>query len=268
MSSVQPVTQQYLKRFDGSYALIDMYFPQINFAIECDEAFHKENLDRDRIRELSMEEALDSFQETSGFVLRRIDVDQDIEGIDNQINTIVREIGELFSSKIIEEWDINENPSQIVLDKGSISISDPVRFNTILEITRCFGKHYKGMQLAYFSIDEKNMLWCPNLSEEIEGKMISTGSHGWINYLSSDWRTIFETRDKLDKMTGLEKQGYKPRITFAHSRNPFGRRVYRFIGVFEFSNVDSSHELRVYKRISDKISLTKEGAISYNIDDV
>lgn len=37
---IQPVTQQYVKRTDGKYALIDLYFPQINVSIEFDEEFY------------------------------------------------------------------------------------------------------------------------------------------------------------------------------------------------------------------------------------
>lgn len=36
--NVKPVTQQYVRRPNG-YALIDLYFPQINYGVECDEAY-------------------------------------------------------------------------------------------------------------------------------------------------------------------------------------------------------------------------------------
>ena len=35
---IKPVSQQYVKRSDDKYALLDLYFPQINVGIECDEA--------------------------------------------------------------------------------------------------------------------------------------------------------------------------------------------------------------------------------------
>ena len=42
--NIKPVTQQYV-HFSKSnrYALIDLYFPQINYGVECDEAHHKDN---------------------------------------------------------------------------------------------------------------------------------------------------------------------------------------------------------------------------------
>jgi hypothetical protein len=47
--TLYPVTQQYVKRENG-YALIDLYFPQVNFAIEVDEFAHKNNKILDKIR--------------------------------------------------------------------------------------------------------------------------------------------------------------------------------------------------------------------------
>jgi hypothetical protein len=43
--NLKPVTQQYVLRNDESgkhYALIDLYFPDLNIGIECDEGYHKE----------------------------------------------------------------------------------------------------------------------------------------------------------------------------------------------------------------------------------
>jgi len=40
---LQPVTQQYIRRPNGRYALLDLYFPQLNYGIECDEAYHQDN---------------------------------------------------------------------------------------------------------------------------------------------------------------------------------------------------------------------------------
>lgn len=69
---IQPVTQQYVKRTDGRYALIDLYFPQINIGIECDEEFHIINEEHDKKREIKMEEMQVSYDETADFKLYRI----------------------------------------------------------------------------------------------------------------------------------------------------------------------------------------------------
>ena len=41
--NLQPVTQQCIILKDGKRALIDLYFPQLNYGIECDEEHHKNN---------------------------------------------------------------------------------------------------------------------------------------------------------------------------------------------------------------------------------
>lgn len=55
---IQPITQQYVKRSDGKYALIDLYFPQINLGIEIDEEYHVKNSAHDSQREMTMEQLL------------------------------------------------------------------------------------------------------------------------------------------------------------------------------------------------------------------
>jgi very-short-patch-repair endonuclease len=262
---IQPVTQQYVKRSDGRYALIDLFFPQLNFGIECDESYHKVNVDHDLKRELTMLEMLGTVQETEDFILRRVDVDTSLESIEKQINAIVDEIKTLLNSKKVNEWNINERPATIVSRQGSLSVNDSVRFRTIVEVAECFGKYYKGMQQCYFKLDQENMIWCPKLSIIKDGKNMSTGSRGWINYLSHDWEHITETREDIGLIGSIEEQSRKPRITFAQSSNSFGQRMYRFIGVYQFSKSESSHNLRVYKRISTKISYVNNELIFESI---
>ena len=45
---IKPVTQQYVRRIDGSYYLIDLYFPQFSMGVECDEGYHESREQRDR----------------------------------------------------------------------------------------------------------------------------------------------------------------------------------------------------------------------------
>ena len=42
-SEVEFATQQYVKDSEGNIRYIDMYFPQIKFAIEVDEWYHNSN---------------------------------------------------------------------------------------------------------------------------------------------------------------------------------------------------------------------------------
>ena len=44
---IQPVTQQYIRTINGRYHLIDLYFPQLNVGVECDEYYHANNKNND-----------------------------------------------------------------------------------------------------------------------------------------------------------------------------------------------------------------------------
>lgn len=51
-----PLTQYYIRRKDnGSYALVDLFYPQINLVIEINESHHKNNKAPDRIRQDEIE---------------------------------------------------------------------------------------------------------------------------------------------------------------------------------------------------------------------
>ena len=75
--NIKPVTQQYV-HFSKSnrYALIDLYFPQINYGVECDEAHHKDNKFKDAAREIDLQTALSACSE-NGLTIRRVDATLD-----------------------------------------------------------------------------------------------------------------------------------------------------------------------------------------------
>ncbi|MGD1849516.1 MAG: AbaSI family restriction endonuclease [Cyanophyceae cyanobacterium] len=58
LSELKPCTQYYVKRKDGGYALLDLYYPQIELAVEIDEPHHLNNIDSDKKRQGLVEEDL------------------------------------------------------------------------------------------------------------------------------------------------------------------------------------------------------------------
>jgi hypothetical protein len=58
LKDLLPLTQHYVKRIDNKYALIDLFYPQINLAIEIDEPHHENNKDSDNSRQLDIEQSL------------------------------------------------------------------------------------------------------------------------------------------------------------------------------------------------------------------
>lgn len=57
LSDLKPCTQHYIK-IDGGYALIDLFYPQLDYAIEIDEPHHLNTISPDRIRQSDIEEKI------------------------------------------------------------------------------------------------------------------------------------------------------------------------------------------------------------------
>ena len=47
LQDLKPITQYYARRTDSGYALLDLYYPQLNIAIEIDESHHEKNVEND-----------------------------------------------------------------------------------------------------------------------------------------------------------------------------------------------------------------------------
>lgn len=252
---VKPVTQQYIRTPNGKTYLIDLYFPQLNFGIECDESYHIENMDDDEIRTLKIQEVLDRVDEDQNFIIKRIRAYENIESINKQIDLIVLELKKLINeSEKFTPWVI-QTAVEFRNSRNVISINDQFRYRTVLDIAQVLGKNYRGIQRAYFPINEKYYAWCPHLSVERDGKTYYYGRKDWINVLSEDWLTITETRAGKDSMDPLSKQSKHLRVTFVKSKDVFGKSSYRFIGVYEFDPSRSSQLLRKYQRISTSYAI-------------
>ncbi len=55
---LQPCTQFYVRCVDKTYALLDLFYPQINLAIEIDEEHHENNPQKDLLRQKNIEKKL------------------------------------------------------------------------------------------------------------------------------------------------------------------------------------------------------------------
>lgn len=102
---VQPVTQHYVRHDDGKYSLIDLYFPQLNYGVECDEFHHVFNEENDKEREIKIENKLNSYQVNNSFRLVRVKAFENLNSINNAIDEIVQEISLLVENdKNFEPW--------------------------------------------------------------------------------------------------------------------------------------------------------------------
>lgn len=248
---MQPTTQQFVRFTNGKYALLDLYFPQLNFGIEIDEAHHLNNHYKDQERERSVEEVLSAYDVSKAFILRRIKAYVDIDLIHLEIDKIVEEIKQTIQQQNnFQKWTLSK-PKYKDNQEVNLSVYDHTRYQSILEIAHLLGKNYKGIQKAYFKIIDNVYAWCPQLSIETSGNVHSLGKHGWLNYLSEDWNKIYESRLETHKIKPLGQQENHFRITFVKGRDQFGKLNYRFIGVYVFSVLESTDTLRVYNRISE-----------------
>lgn len=252
---IKPVTQQYVHGENGYY-LIDLYFPQINFGVECDEEYHKKNKEKDMERELDLGRVLASCSE-KGLELQRVDATLDAKSLHQCIAKIVSEIKSRIDEKgdNFKTWMTPDEEWEEIRASGELSIRDGFSFRTIADICkRCFGKgEGYTVQRGFFRVGNgENMLWCPKLAVEVDGRMIAQ-SRGWVNVLSPDWSKITEYNDG-DKGGKEVTYAEIPRITFAKSKDERGEDAYRFVGVFKYDgdNEDGHH---IYKKVCDRFKI-------------
>ena len=248
--NIKPVTQQYVRTREGRYALLDLFFPDINFAIEVDEPHHFKQEKQDEAR---MEDVLNalvtdewrdcSLDSTSDLVFRVTANNKSIEDIDKQIFQAVEKIKDKIAVKKTKlEWLTYEEELMKIKTQESFSINENFGFRCIRDIANTiFGRDYKSLQRCYFKeIDaaHKLSLHCPKLAIMKAGEKIAPAK-GWLNELSDDWTIISQSnKEKKDLLAEFEeekKNGIR-RATFAQYRDHLGFIRYRFVGVFEYDS--------------------------------
>lgn len=262
-NTIKPASQWYVKNKTG-WHLIDLYFPQINFGVECDEGRHKSNQSSDEQRELTLIEVL-SATNKHPYVAFHIDVTLPFDKIEQKINECVDKIKVLVKDRrrvndFIEWTDVDI--TKYFNDKQIIHASDDILFPTIVDtVNNLMQSNMKGYQQGYFTprgLDPKYKFWFPQL--EIEGK---AQARGWHNILSEDGATITEYNDDIKtNMVNWEAVNRKEfldyiRVTFAKVRDPItNKRAYKFVGLFEFKDVDDG-DVRTYVKKSDTFEASK-----------
>ena len=253
---IKPVSQQYVKRSDGKYALLDLYFPQINVGIECDEAYHEHNTEPDKIREANVEQALSSMQTGKDFTLIRINANTDIVEFEKQINEAVAKIKMLYVQYGCPKWSEEKDSVQRVLETGAISLYDNLQFAKITDIAKCFGRNYKAMQASTFFINQSTLIWCPKLAVEIEGELKAPSSAGWLNILSEDWNSITTIVPEDKEHQEKYRNPKLDILIFAQSKNKLGQTTYKFLGVYGFETSENENKRIIYKRTCEKYELS------------
>ena len=99
LADLKPCTQYYIKKNEGGYALIDLFFPQLQLAIEIDEPHHQKNSQLDYMREKDVEKSLNC-----EFIRIKIDEGRIVEQVKNLRKLIIDKYEKLLNDSDFKEW--------------------------------------------------------------------------------------------------------------------------------------------------------------------
>lgn len=283
--NVRPVTQQ-LVRTDRGRKLVDLYFPQVKIAIECDESYHAGEWQRqaDLDRHVAIFETLRQVDEDSlAEDIQRISyadllTDQEFDDRLTAVANLVKKHVEAAKARgDFKEWtERRPDPVDYLRDRAYIDLEETVRdeivFETISEIyNSLFGTnfHRRGCQsMSFTNLQDKYNPYYgaeynsfnKNINLSI-GKLSTkaSGSKGWKNTLSPDGRSIIEEAENPDPGEMVDPQ-LDLRAWFVKREGTalkYEDGVYRFAGVFEWDSADG--KARVWKRVATKLRRLEKG---------
>jgi very-short-patch-repair endonuclease len=249
---IEFVTQQYVRRGDGTYALTDLFFPQFNLHLEIDEPHHEKEIQKQkdtlRTRDLVL---------ATGHTIELLKIQKKDETL-KSLSEIRSEVDEFVKRIQLQKtvksdftpWNFETRYSpEPVIERGVLKISDNVVFRKQIDAMRCFGFKGNGWQKGAWTIPDgsKNYLWFPRLFE-----------HGmWRNELSEDGTVIHERAINSDGRASIEKQrqdiGELPNrkaIVFAKAKDALGHSLLRYVGTFQARRSETDPEVISFDRIA------------------
>lgn len=256
-TDIKPVTQSYVKFNDGNYALLDLHFPSINYAIEIDEAYHLTQREKDQLRYERIQEQFRTYRHDD-LIIRRIDMTASLDNIHAQIDAIVEEINDIIEHSNYDDikWTIKSDAERITefQEQGIITVNDDVKFSLKEYVYELFYHDRPNIQMAHLILknDPNYVMWFPE-------ETINTPKNkdGWVNEFdeSGEYITEYNINDRpiVDKY-----EDGMPRITFIKTRDPLipSKIQYVFVGVFKLIDEDYGNTTkRTYKRISTLYNL-------------
>lgn len=264
-TNIKYVTQQYVKRQDG-HALIDLYLPQLNIAIEVDEGQHsdEENKKSDKLREIDITSSIKDVIPDMDLAIKRIpiyneDDNNELYKIDEFNLVIDKKIDEILQKIKVtkfDDWDPDEDYGEKSIEryrkKGMIDCKEDVAVRRSFYAVNIFKEpdnKINGWQRAAYKLFEENgikiYLWFPKLYE----------TKDWKNSISEDGNIINTkcvslTPELEEKIEGnKEDTGTGISIVFAHGTDNLGHTLYRFKGIFKGLKYEVDGE--TYEKVSD-----------------
>ena len=241
---IKIVCQQYVKRENG-YALLDLYFPQINFGVEVNEPHHLNQEEEDRMRRVEAEIAV-------GVTIRTIDCSVTIDEVHKQIDTVVNEINTIIThSSNFKPWPGEDTFTSSYYRKlETLKVEDEVMLPTVETICDVFNVAVpkRGfLRGGVVSLTDDIIVWWPNAVHK-----------NWANEMSANGETIVEYHkgDEREQHVQNNLSKNQKRITFYRKRDLFGRNYYRFVGVYELDKEQSIRDnMCVWRRIATEYKL-------------
>ena len=141
----------------------DLFFPQLNVGIECDEPFHDGQKEEDELRELSIihERQMQQYEEFGDWHEKykyhachiKIAECKNIEDLHNQIdeaiNFLIKRYNDMREAGALRNWQIYK-ADEFYKDKGIISVDSYVSFETVcMVLNTILDNDYKNIQSAY-----------------------------------------------------------------------------------------------------------------------
>lgn len=272
-SELRPVSQQFVTGPDGERYFIDLYFPQLNVGVECDEAYHLGQTAHDRLRERTLIDVLSHVELDESYVPLHVDASGGFEKTEQQIDNVVKLIK--GAALVAREngrfvaWEPERTVEEQLVDLAEIRAGDDLGFPSIIETCnaifrtgyqgrggrfRAFFRPRRGPYAHLFA--EKYVLWFAPV--HVAGQDGRT----WENYVSEDGRTIYEvnTRRPLKELDSAEDF---ERVVFVKARDPItGKNEYRFLGVFALAGYDTYQGAgcRRYDRTSERFDLRQSAS--------
>lgn len=251
---LKPVTQQCV-RIGGKYRKIDLFFPQLNIGVECYEAYHKKQKEKDEQRLVEIADILNAvILNKKDYDKQIIDATLDYEKLFKRINQVANHI-KIKCKKL--KWESHEESLKRIKKENIVKINDNITYKTHDEVCGLFdikARPRRGGEI----LNSNYHIWFPKLAVKDENGKWKAKDKKWNNKLSEDWKTIIETTNKyVRRKRGKNDNYWKTckRLTFAKTKDLEGTIGYRFIGVFKYVYEDG--ETRIYNKISDKFVIFK-----------
>ncbi|WP_353935954.1 AbaSI family restriction endonuclease [Microbacterium lacticum] len=245
---IELITQQAVHTSEG-LALLDLYLPQFDIAVEVDELQHfsAQGKAADKAREQRVLDltSLEFVRLGIGSLHTRDEFRRTVDGFIDDVRQR-KQTAVSVGSFAPFSFGSRHDPEYWIA-RGRLTIDDEAQMQRMHHVTRLFGHQHKHWQRATLRLEDGRQVWMPYLAQEGSPRRTD-----WDNRLLDGGRTIVERR-LGDWATGTYED--VERIVFAKFRDPvFGAVYYRFLGVFRISSQEE--DTTTFTRVATEITLT------------